>query len=558
MAIQRLLFAMLASAILLGAAAPSRAQVPPGIDEGGKAKEAVEWLRTYGQSPEGDLVVPGLVRAHDGGYFAGGTVSDPDGYAFHAWVAKLDPAGHFEWQHYCGPAGQAYIMDMALALDGGCVAAGASVDPVTGQEDALIFKVDPSGGLVWLKTLTGPSVDEIHTIQTTPDGGFIVAGLTYSEITDRPNAWVTKLDQNGECVWRRTFSPDVWNTCGEVVPLAGGGYLGVGRIAPGSSTEGWYFKLDEDGEVLWQRSFGESRVFPSRAVPVPGGSCAMAGSTLSAQFYNSEVWLGLVGSDGTLIWQNAYGGTDEEDIWYFAGAADGGLLASCYTQSLAPYPAAWVFKTNGAGQITWQKVVGDQWSGPGPALLNPDGTATVMAASWFSTLLIGTPFMTRFDPYAAPSAACPNVTGAALAQWATSYQPVPASIPSTLEGSQFIDGPLVSTASHVQEETLCGESYSLFFTDDLGRSRFCVNPVTGAYKFTVLTGGAPISHQGICSAHKNGSSWFFYAKPGGSNYLSASYDEARQRAWGRFTSRSPLIIVQLQDANTADDPQACE
>jgi len=71
--------------------------------------------------------------------------------------------------------------------------------------------------IIWQKTLGGSGIDAARGIITTPDGGYIVVGVTYSDDGDvkgwhegyddnnRPcsDAWIIKLDSGGNIVWKK-------------------------------------------------------------------------------------------------------------------------------------------------------------------------------------------------------------------------------------------------------------------------------------------------------------------------------------------------------------------
>jgi len=59
------------------------------------------------------------------------------------------------------------------------------------------LKLNSSGDVIWQKTYGGSNNDRIHSIQTTSDGGFIVAGETSSSGAGNADFWVLKLDGNG-------------------------------------------------------------------------------------------------------------------------------------------------------------------------------------------------------------------------------------------------------------------------------------------------------------------------------------------------------------------------
>jgi hypothetical protein len=60
-----------------------------------------------------------------------------------------------------------------------------------------VLKLDQNGNIQWQKTYGGRIGDFASFIQQTSDGGYIVAGTTYSFGAGR-YIWVLKLDANGD------------------------------------------------------------------------------------------------------------------------------------------------------------------------------------------------------------------------------------------------------------------------------------------------------------------------------------------------------------------------
>lgn len=96
---------------------------------------------------------------------------------------------------------------------------------------------------------------------------------------------------------------------------------------------------------------------------------------------------------------------------------------------------------------------------------------------------------------------------------------------------------------------------TLFFLDDAGRSRLCVNGVTGAYTFQILTGPhAGETYTGIANIVNGGAK--IYSKPGAPDYLNFTYDSSRKRASGYFQSAAGVYVT-LADYNTANNTGGC-
>ena len=113
-----------------------------------------------------------------------------------------------QWQKCLGGTSDDEAHFIQQTLDGGYIVAGwtsstdGDVSGNHGYVDCWIVKLDTIGNIQWQKTLGGTDYDEAFSIQQTLDGGYIVAGWTFSndgdvsgnhDSTDYADYWVVKL-----------------------------------------------------------------------------------------------------------------------------------------------------------------------------------------------------------------------------------------------------------------------------------------------------------------------------------------------------------------------------
>ncbi|HPT54903.1 MAG TPA: hypothetical protein PK574_08320, partial [Fervidobacterium sp.] len=82
--------------------------------------------------------------------------------------------------------------------DGGYIVAGHTGSFGAGYEDVYVLKLNSDGSLTWQKTFGGSNYDEAYAVELTADGGYIVAGYTRSFGAVNYDAYILKLDSNGE------------------------------------------------------------------------------------------------------------------------------------------------------------------------------------------------------------------------------------------------------------------------------------------------------------------------------------------------------------------------
>ena len=107
-----------------------------------------------------------------------------------------------QWQKTIGDNDSSIINSIQQTNDGGYILAGYKAISLNNY-DYWIVKLNSNADIEWEKTYGGSNTDEAKSIQQTTDGGYIVAGSTFSNNGDITNnngytdAWILKLTTNG-------------------------------------------------------------------------------------------------------------------------------------------------------------------------------------------------------------------------------------------------------------------------------------------------------------------------------------------------------------------------
>ncbi len=240
------------------------------------ANGEIEWQKFHG-TPFNNLV-HSLSLTADGGYMLAGNSNGlaPGDNISKGLFIKLSPGGELEWMKEYGGSISEEIYSIQQTSDFGYVAAGCtnSVDGVlegnNGGNDLWVIKMDQDGELEWSKTYGGSESEATRSIRQAADGGYIVAAYTasgdgdVSENYGGQDAWLVKLDENGDLEWERNYGGEKQDRALSVRNASTGGYLVGGWTRSSdqdvSNNSGlidiWIFKIDDDGEIEWEQTFG--------------------------------------------------------------------------------------------------------------------------------------------------------------------------------------------------------------------------------------------------------------------------------------------------------------
>ncbi|MEO8147627.1 MAG: T9SS type A sorting domain-containing protein [Bacteroidia bacterium] len=315
----------------------------------------LQWEKRFGGALPDAL--HSLQQTSDGGYILGGysgsgisgdktqaCVGDND-----YWIVKIDSLGIKQWDKTFGGIDNDALYALQQTIDGGYMLAGFSGSGISGDKtqplldtcvtcvtraDYWIVKIDAAGTKQWDKDFGGLSNDNLHAMQQTTDGGYLLGGYTASGIggdKTQPiwganDFWIVKTDSLGNKQWDKDF----------------GGTLGD-----------YLFSLQQTmdaGFIFGGTSFSD-----------------VGGDKTQPSWGTSDYWIVKTDSIGTVQWDKDLGAVSlEDDFGNISQTADSGYLIAGTSYSIISgnktennlgVEQSWIIKTNALGIIQWDKTI---------------------------------------------------------------------------------------------------------------------------------------------------------------------------------------------------------
>jgi uncharacterized delta-60 repeat protein len=212
------------------------------LDEGG----AVQWQKRFGAS--GEDVVRVVKQTSDGNYLVAG-FTHSFGQGGDIMILMLDGSGNVEWQKRYGgakfeePGAIFEVSDGYIVLE--------QTASFSGGADGWIFKIDSDGNMISQKRYNGNGFDELSAVRQTPDGGFIVVGETRSFGLSLEDFWVLKFDSSANLEWQKRYGGDDIDEAEAVALTPDGGYIiaGITRSFDSAGRDIWILRLDAEGNI---------------------------------------------------------------------------------------------------------------------------------------------------------------------------------------------------------------------------------------------------------------------------------------------------------------------
>ena len=168
------------------------------------------------------------------------------------FLVKTNSSGDTLWTRAFGGAGDDIGRSIELANDRGYVLAGHSNSYGAGSNNVLLIKTNSNGDSLWAKVYGDPGTDcKAYSINTTSDGGYVIAGQIYSSSTGNSNVLLIKTDEFGDTLWTKSIGTQLNEYVYSVQQTVDGGY-----IIAGTNGDVLLIKTNELGEVLWTKSWG--------------------------------------------------------------------------------------------------------------------------------------------------------------------------------------------------------------------------------------------------------------------------------------------------------------
>jgi hypothetical protein len=110
---------------------------------------------------------------------------------------------------------------------------------------------NPMSAISFAKTYGGTYWDEAFSVQQTSDGGYIVAGYTYSFGADSTDVFLIKTDANGNAIWAKTYGGTSDDYAYSVQQTSDGGYIVAGFTASfgAGGADLFLIKTDANGNI---------------------------------------------------------------------------------------------------------------------------------------------------------------------------------------------------------------------------------------------------------------------------------------------------------------------
>ncbi len=297
---------------------------------------------------------PTIIKTYDGGFImgsysfsniSGDKTQDSKGLS-DFWVVKFDTYYNIQWTKTIGGNNNDRMFCIKQTKDNGYILGGVSSSNISGDktenskggDDYWIVKLDISGNIQWDKTIGGNSSEYIKNIEQTSDGGYILGGSSTSNIS-------------GD---KTENSSDLWG-----------------------GNDFWIVKIDSNANVQWDKTLYGHDPDILADIKITSDSGYILGGPSQQEYIPifhqlQDYWIIKLNKNGNIQWQKAIGGDGYDMLKCISTTNDGGFILCGRSNSNISdnksenrhdaFGDAWIVKLNSSGEIQWDKTLGNNVS----------------------------------------------------------------------------------------------------------------------------------------------------------------------------------------------------
>jgi len=301
----------------------------------------MQWNRTFGGG--GTDNGHGILQTLDGGYIISAITESYGAGSADAWVIRTDATGNELWNKTYGRSSYDLAeKTIPQTLDEGFLIVGSTLSYGTGfSRDGWLIKIDANGNEQWNKTYGTDDFEHLWEVHITSDGGYVMIGYVEDSSTHSRYAWVVKTDANGNLQWENTYGPAYQGL--SIQQTTDNGYILLAEVEDsvfGGYLNAWMVKIDEDGDEEWTKLFitpqGEDNFAVLHNIqPIQNGEYILTGVTnAELPVYSvGDLWLTKTDDAGNILWEKIIGGSVYDTTYTVGVTSDDGYIIAGMTES---------------------------------------------------------------------------------------------------------------------------------------------------------------------------------------------------------------------------------
>ncbi|WP_276966875.1 T9SS type A sorting domain-containing protein [Chryseobacterium sp.] len=261
------------------------------------------------------------------------------------------------WQKDFRSGTQDFLSQVTTTIDGQYLITGSSIQPGSGKLEAgskqntgydfHLIKLNQQGELVFEKYFSGSNHDYLSATVTTQDGGFLLAGTSYSgkgldkkdDSKGSSDIWLIRINEFGDQIWQKTIGSTADEEARSVIQTTDLGFFVAGNVQGSSKGYGskdvLITRLDKDGKELSQLVLGGKGLDEvEKMIPTKDGGALLGiysrsgigGSKQTENYGEGDFYIIKLDKNLKVQWEKNLGGKADDHIRTLALTSDGYVI----------------------------------------------------------------------------------------------------------------------------------------------------------------------------------------------------------------------------------------
>ncbi len=252
-----------------------------------------------------------------------------------------------------------------------------------------MVKLNQQGELVFEKYFSGQNHDYLSATVTTQDGGFLLAGTSYSgkgldkkeDSKGGSDFWLIRINEFGDQIWQKTIGSPADEEARAVIQTTDLGFIVAGNVTAlrqAQDLKGYGSKdvlitrLDKDGKELSHLVLGGKGLDEvEKMIPTKDGGALLGiysrsgigGSKQTENYGEGDFYIIKLDKNGKVEWEKNFGGKGDDHIRTLALTSNGFIIggesrserSGNKTVGLEEGTDLWLIALNERGDEQWQK-----------------------------------------------------------------------------------------------------------------------------------------------------------------------------------------------------------
>ncbi|WP_431612012.1 T9SS type A sorting domain-containing protein [Chryseobacterium sp. 'Rf worker isolate 10'] len=304
------------------------------------------------------------------------------------------------WQKDIKSSTQDFLSQVITTIDQQYLITGSSIQSknqspaASGQKqnngyDFHLVKLNQQGEEVWEKYFSGQNHDYLSATVTTQDGGFLLAGTSYSgtgldkkeDSKGGSDIWLIRINEFGDELWQKTLGTVADEEARAVIQTTDQGFVVAGNVTAlrqAQDSKGYgskdvlIIRLDKDGKELSQIILGGKGLDEvEKMIPTKDGGALLgiysrshaSGTKKTENYGEGDYWIIKLDKTGKVEWEKNFGGKDDDHLRTLALTSSGYIIggesrserSGNKTVGTQEGTDLWLISLNERGDEQWQK-----------------------------------------------------------------------------------------------------------------------------------------------------------------------------------------------------------